>query len=92
MTFVILTGGIDLSVGAVVSPSAMIAAKLLARAGQSRHGDPRLVLLTGSLLGLLVGMMIHYFKIQPFIATLAAMFLARGVLSLRDLGRVDPDP
>jgi galactofuranose transport system permease protein len=78
MTFVILTGGIDLSVGAVVALSAMIAARLM-DAGWPAAATIPVVLLTGSLLGLLVGMMIHYFRIQPFIATLAAMFLARGM-------------
>ena len=78
MTFVILTGGIDLSVGAVVALSAMIAAKLMAAGWPAAAAIP-VVLLAGSVLGLLVGLMIHYFRIQPFIATLAAMFLARGL-------------
>jgi len=78
MTFVILTGGIDLSVGAVVALSAMIAARLM-EAGWPAAAAIPIVLLTGSVLGLLVGLMIHYFRIQPFIATLAAMFLARGM-------------
>jgi galactofuranose transport system permease protein len=78
MTFVILTGGIDLSVGAVVALSTMIAAGLL------RHGWPAavvlvLVLATGAALGLGMGAIIHYFEIQPFIVTLAGMFLARGL-------------
>ncbi|RYJ05448.1 MAG: sugar ABC transporter permease YjfF, partial [Actinomycetales bacterium] len=37
------------------------------------------VLLTGTVLGLLMGLVIHYFEIQPFIVTLAGMFLARGL-------------
>ena len=78
MTFVILTGGIDLSVGAVVALSAMIAARLMDGGWPAAAAIP-VVLLTGSMLGLLVGLMIHYFRIQPFIATLAAMFLARGL-------------
>ena len=78
LTFVILTGGIDLSVGAVVALSAMIAARLMDGGWPAAAAIP-LVLCTGSLLGLLVGLMIHYFRIQPFIATLAAMFLARGM-------------
>jgi ribose/xylose/arabinose/galactoside ABC-type transport system permease subunit len=78
MTFVILTGGIDLSVGAVVALSAMIASKLMVSGWPAAAVIP-VVLLTGSVLGLLVGLMIHHFKIQPFIATLAAMFLARGL-------------
>ena len=78
MTFVILTGGIDLSVGAVVALSAMVAAKLMHGGWPAAAAIP-LVLAIGSTLGLLVGLMIHYFRIQPFIATLAAMFLARGL-------------
>lgn len=78
MTFVILTGGIDLSVGAVVALSAMIAARTM-QAGWSAAAAIPFVLFVGSLLGLLVGLMIHHFRIQPFIASLAAMFLARGM-------------
>ena len=78
MTFVILTGGIDLSVGAVVALSGMIAASLL-QTGWSPAVVIPLILVLTSVLGLLVGLMIHIFKVQPFIATLAAMFLARGL-------------
>jgi simple sugar transport system permease protein len=69
MTFVILTGGIDLSVGSVVALSTMIAAKTCSRAGR-RTSSMAAVLATGTLLGLLMGLLIHYFDIQPFIATL----------------------
>jgi simple sugar transport system permease protein len=78
MTFVILTGGIDLSVGAVVALSTMIAASLL-QTGWSPGVVIPLILVLTSVLGLAVGLMIHVFKVQPFIATLAAMFLARGL-------------
>ncbi|MDQ7993468.1 MAG: galactofuranose ABC transporter, permease protein YjfF [Propionicimonas sp.] len=78
MTFVILTGGIDLSVGAVVALSTMIAASLL-QAGWSAVVVIPLILVVTSLLGLAVGLMIHVFGVQPFIASLAAMFLARGL-------------
>ena len=78
MTFVILTGGIDLSVGSVVALSTMIAAETL-RAGWPAPLVIIAVLLTGSVLGLLMGLVIHYFEIQPFIVTLAGMFLARGL-------------
>ena len=78
MTFVILTGGIDLSVGSVVALSTMIAATLL-RDGWSPLVVIPLILVATSLLGLAVGLMIHVFKVQPFIASLAAMFLARGL-------------
>jgi len=78
MTFVILTGGIDLSVGSVVALSTMIAAWTL-DAGWSPAAAATAVLLTGTTLGLLMGLVIQYFDVQPFIATLAGMFLARGL-------------
>jgi galactofuranose transport system permease protein len=78
MTFVILTGGIDLSVGAVVALATMISASLL-QAGWPAPVVLVLVLLVGSLLGLGMGSIIHFFEIQPFVVTLAGMFLARGV-------------
>ena len=92
MTFVILTGGIDLSVGAVLALSTMIAASLL-QSGWSAAVVIPLILVLTSVLGLLVGLMIHIFKIQPFIATLAAMFLARGlcyVISKDSISITDP--
>jgi simple sugar transport system permease protein len=81
MTFVILTGGIDLSVGSVVALSTMIAAKTL-QMGWPPYLSMVAVLATGTLLGLLMGLLIHYFDIQPFIATLAGLFLARGLTYL----------
>ncbi|MFG6404115.1 galactofuranose ABC transporter, permease protein YjfF [Microbacterium sp. P04] len=92
MTFVILTGGIDLSVGAVVALSTMIAATLLQSGWPAAAVIPLILVLT-STLGLLVGLMIQYFKVQPFIATLAAMFLARGlcyVISQSSISITDP--
>ncbi len=79
MTFVILTGGIDLSVGAVVALSTMISATLVQNQGWPPLAAIAAVLGVGSLLGLAMGCMIHYFDIQPFIVTLAGMFLARGL-------------
>ncbi|GAA3910552.1 galactofuranose ABC transporter, permease protein YjfF [Microbacterium invictum] len=92
MTFVILTGGIDLSVGAVVALSGMMAASLL-QTGWPAPVVIATILLSTSVLGLLVGLMIHHFKVQPFIATLAAMFLARGlcyVISQSSISVTDP--
>ena len=78
MTFVILSGGIDLSVGAVMALGSVTAATLLQQ-GWSAPVVIVVVLLVGSVLGALVGLVISKFEIQPFIATLAAMFLARGL-------------
>ena len=92
MTFVILSGGIDLSVGAVVSTTAMIIAVL------TREGVPPAVAIPAALafglaLGLAMGAVIHFFKAPPFIVTLSGMFLARGigyVLSLESVPINEP--
>ncbi|NYF14769.1 MULTISPECIES: ABC transporter permease [unclassified Pseudoclavibacter] len=81
LTFVILTGGIDLSVGAVIAVSSLIGVML------SSAGLPAILVIVlmigiGSLFGLASGILIHYFRVQPFIATLAMMFLARGLASM----------
>jgi ribose/xylose/arabinose/galactoside ABC-type transport system permease subunit len=92
MTFVILTGGIDLSVGSVVALSMMIAAALL-QVGWNPFAVIAVVLLTGAVFGLLMGLVIQVFDIQPFIVTLAGLFLARGlcyVISLSSITVTDP--
>ena len=78
MTFVILTGGIDLSVGSVVALSTVILAKTLSL-GWPAPVALVTVLAVGPLLGLTMGLIIEYFDVQPFVATLAGMFLARGM-------------
>ena len=87
MTFVIVTGGIDLSVGAVVALSGISAASLF-QSGWPAFVVIPLVILIGSALGLVVGVMVHVFEIQPFIATLAAMFLARGLCYVISLSSI----
>lgn len=84
MTVVIISGGIDLSVGSIVSTTAMIIAVMT----QAQLGPAvflPVALLFGTTLGLMMGLVIHYFDAPPFIVTLAGMFFARGfgyVLSL----------
>ncbi len=75
MTFVIITGGIDLSVGAVVALSAVAAARL------SSHGlwvATAGAIGLGLAVGLINGAIIARFRIQPFIVTLATLLAARG--------------
>ena len=79
MTFVILTGGIDLSVGSVVAMTAMLAASMLEGGAWPPYLVLPFVLLVGAALGFAMGCVIHFFDIQPFIVTLAGMFLARGL-------------
>ncbi|MFD2121557.1 galactofuranose ABC transporter, permease protein YjfF [Streptomyces cirratus] len=93
MTFVVLAGGIDLSVGAMAALSTMISAWLV-----EQHGWPPLlviplVLAVGTGAGLAMGWVIHSFEIQPFIVTLAGMFLARGLcytISIDSISLTDP--
>ena len=91
MTFVIVSGGIDLSVGSVLALSTMIAAWLRHVA----HWPPLLVRATvlalGSVFGAGMGALIHYFKLQPFIVTLAGMFLARGLCYLISINSITID-
>jgi galactofuranose transport system permease protein len=82
MTFVILSGGIDLSVGSVIALTTMVSATLVEKHGWSPATVIPLVLVLGSVIGLVMGLIIQYFKVQPFIVTLAGMFVARGLCYL----------
>ncbi|MES2941411.1 MAG: galactofuranose ABC transporter, permease protein YjfF [Pseudomonadota bacterium] len=82
MTFVILSGGIDLSVGSVVALTTMVSAALVEHRGWSPALVIPLVLLMGTAFGALMGFLIQRFRLQPFIVTLAGMFLARGLCYL----------
>ncbi|GGP17920.1 galactofuranose ABC transporter, permease protein YjfF [Silvimonas iriomotensis] len=82
MTFVVISGGIDLSVGGLVAVTTMISATLV----QSHHWPiwvvTPLVLLLGALFGAFQGVLIQYFRLQPFIVTLGGLFLTRGLCFL----------
>lgn len=77
-TFVILSGGIDLSVSGVV-PLTTVAASALIRAGWNPWIVIVLMLAMGMALGTILGSFITYLKVQPFIATLAGLWFARGL-------------
>lgn len=81
LTFVILTGGIDLSVGAVVAFSS-VAGATLANSGWNPYVVMAIMVLAGTMFGLISGVLVQYFDVQPFIATLAMMFFARGLASV----------
>jgi simple sugar transport system permease protein len=93
MTFVILAGGIDLSVGSVVALTTMVSAALV----EHRHWPAGvvipLVLAGGVAFGAFQGWLIQRFLLQPFIVTLAGMFLARGLcylISIDSISITDP--
>jgi simple sugar transport system permease protein len=79
MTFVIISGGIDLSVGSMLGLATMISASLV----QKQHLNPLLViaivLLIGTALGFMMGCLIQFFDLPPFIITLAGLYLGRGL-------------
>lgn len=82
MTFVILSGGIDLSVGSVIALTTMVLAWAIERHQWSPWVAIPLVLAMGTGFGALMGVLIQRFRLQPFIVTLAGMFLARGLCYL----------
>lgn len=101
MTFVILTGGIDLSVGAVVGLTGMIAGGLI---HEGLILEPLnavvyfnvwmvslIAILVGMLVGLINGILITRFNVAPFIATLGTLYIARGLALLRNQGATFPN-
>lgn len=93
VTFVIMTGGIDLSVGAVMAVSSAVGLGLIVD-----HGAPVIVgvlvtLLIGVLFGLFNGVVVTRFHIPPLIVTLASMGIARGLILIYTNGaNITPVP
>jgi ribose/xylose/arabinose/galactoside ABC-type transport system permease subunit len=78
LTFVILCGGIDLAVGAMIGFSSILLATLITQAGWPVVAAMLTVLLLGTVYGALAGGLIQRFGLPPFLVTLAGMFLLRG--------------
>ncbi len=79
MTFVIISGGIDLSVGSVLALATMVSSSLLTKFHMSPLVVIPVVLLMGTALGYFMGYLIQAFNLPPFIITLAGLYLARGL-------------
>jgi ribose/xylose/arabinose/galactoside ABC-type transport system permease subunit len=79
MTFVIISGGIDLSVGSVIAFAGVFIAVMLRDTSLHPLTVFSLLLLITTLFGASMGAIIHYLEMPPFIVTLAGMFLARGM-------------
>ncbi len=100
MTFVILTAGIDLSVGSIVGLAGMIAGGLINEGlvlpmfGVTVYFNVWIViiitLLAGMAVGLVNGVIITRFNVAPFIATLGVLYIARGLALLRNDGATFP--
>ena len=93
MTFVILSGGIDLSVGSVIGLTSILTALMV----EHWHFHPLvaipLVIAAGASIGALMGVLIAFFELAPFLVTLAGMFFARGLaysLSLESIPLTHP--
>lgn len=82
MTCVMLTGGIDISVGSVVAMDCMFLAVGMEEWGMKSPVLMLLVLLIGIVFGIVQGYCIAYLDIQPFIVTMAGMFFARGMTAV----------
>ena len=82
MTMVLITGGIDISVGSVVAMTCMLLAYMIENKQMNAVTALIIVLIVGVVFGLVQGFLIAYLKIQPFIVTLAGMFFARGMTAI----------
>ena len=82
MTFVILSGGIDLSIGSVIAFASVFVAVLVNEYGVHPLIAFAAVLVIATIFGSLMGAMIRFLAIPPFVVTLAGMFLARGAAYL----------
>ena len=101
MTFVMISGGIDLSVGSLAGLTAMIAGGLinegiqLPQLGIFIYPNTLMViiitLLVGIVMGAINGLVITRFKVAPFIATLGMLYIARGFAGLRNNGYTFPN-
>lgn len=89
VTFVIITGGIDLSLGTVMTLAAVITAKLVSEAGMPIPVGIIGGILTGALAGFINGVVIAQMRVPPFVATLGMLYVAKGLsLILSDLAPI----
>lgn len=79
LTFVILTGGIDLSVGALAGASGIALARLVQDAHWSPWPAVAAILLGGISLGLVQGTLVARYRLAPFLVTLSGLFFCRGL-------------
>ena len=79
MTFVILSGGIDLSVGSVIAFTGVLLAVLITKYGVHPLAAFAMALVITTTFGAIMGFIIYYLDVPAFIVTLAGMFLMRGM-------------
>ncbi|MBQ2454411.1 MAG: sugar ABC transporter permease YjfF [Lachnospiraceae bacterium] len=81
MTCVMLTGGIDISVGALIAMDCMLLAVGMSK-GMGAIPMVLIVLLIGAAFGIFQGFLVGYLEIQPFIVSMAGMFFCRGMTAV----------
>ncbi|MGO4565672.1 galactofuranose ABC transporter, permease protein YjfF [Rhizobium sp. 2YAF20] len=91
MTFVIISGGIDLSIGSVIAFTGVFLAVILQKTSIHPLAAFVLVLIITTGFGAAMGAIIHYLKMPPFIVTLAGMFLARGMAFVMSIDSIPID-
>lgn len=82
MTIVMITGGIDISVGSVTALVCMVCAFSMERMGMNAYMAVLIALAIGLAFGVVQGYLVAYLDIQPFIVTLAGMFFGRGMTAI----------
>ena len=82
LTIVMITGGIDISVGSVTALVCMVLADLMENKGVNTYVAVLVALLIGVAFGVVQGFLVAYLDIQPFIVTLAGMFFGRGMTAI----------
>ena len=82
MTIVMITGGIDISVGSVTALVCMVCAFAMERMGMNAYMAVLVALAIGLAFGVVQGYLVAYLDIQPFIVTLAGMFFGRGMTAI----------
>ena len=82
LTIVMITGGIDISVGSVTALVCMVLADLMENKGVNAYAAVLVALLIGVAFGIVQGFLVAYLDIQPFIVSLAGMFFARGMTTI----------
>lgn len=81
-TIVMITAGIDISVGSVTALVCMVAADQMENHGASAYAAVVMALLIGLAFGFVQGFLVSYMGIQPFIVSLAGMFFGRGLTAM----------
>ncbi|MGR9135908.1 galactofuranose ABC transporter, permease protein YjfF [Rhizobium leguminosarum] len=91
MTFVIISGGIDLSIGSVIAFTGVFLAVILQKTAIHPMLAFAIVLVITTAFGAIMGAIIHYLEMPAFIVTLAGMFLARGMAFVLSIDSIPID-